>query len=105
MIASVVQLHSDDAALLSCTNSSGAIACRCIADENLMFTNTHSICMCDVLLCQLLTDDAQVGVSDVCVMGLNENHGQTIRLRLRTDDLQGFRKSLSIKKVYLIHIL
>jgi WLM domain len=43
--------------------------------------------------------DVQVGVSDVCVMGLNENHGQTIRLRLRTDDLQGFRKPLSIKKV------
>ena len=40
-----------------------------------------------------------MGVSEVCVMGLNENRGQRIRLRLRTDDLQGFRKILSIKKV------
>ena len=37
--------------------------------------------------------------SDVCVMGLNENHGQRILLRLRTDDLKGFRKILSIKQV------
>lgn len=34
----------------------------------------------------------QVGVSDKCVMGLNQNHGMKILLRLRTDDLQGFRK-------------
>merc|ERR1712107_272929 len=33
------------------------------------------------------------------VMGLNQNNGQKILLRLRTDDLQGFRKILSIKKV------
>lgn len=32
-------------------------------------------------------------------MGLNQNHGQKILLRLRTDDLKGFRKFLSIKKV------
>ena len=41
----------------------------------------------------------KVGSSPVCVMGLNENKGQRILLRLRTDDLKGFRKILSIKKV------
>ena len=41
----------------------------------------------------------QVGQSPVCVMGLNQNKGQKILLRLRTDDLQGFRKILSIRKV------
>lgn len=38
-------------------------------------------------------------MSDVCVMGLNQNKGQKILLRLRTDDLRGWRKILSIKKV------
>ena len=49
-------------------------------------------------LCELYPE-GYVGVSDVCVMGLNENHGQRILLRLRTDDLQGFRKPLTIRKV------
>ena len=49
-------------------------------------------------LCEMFPEGL-VGVSEVCVMGLNENKGQRIRLRLRTDDLQGFRKALSIKKV------
>eukprot|EP00586_Coscinodiscus_wailesii_P020536 CAMPEP_0172509242 /NCGR_PEP_ID=MMETSP1066-20121228/218634_1 /TAXON_ID=671091 /ORGANISM="Coscinodiscus wailesii, Strain CCMP2513" /LENGTH=365 /DNA_ID=CAMNT_0013287627 /DNA_START=135 /DNA_END=1232 /DNA_ORIENTATION=+ len=40
-----------------------------------------------------------VGQTDVCVMGLNQNKGQKILLRLRTDDLKGFRKILSIRKV------
>lgn len=40
----------------------------------------------------LLDFFVQVGVSDKCVMGLNQNHGMKILLRLRTDDLQGFRK-------------
>lgn len=35
---------------------------------------------------------AQVGVSPKVVLGLNENHGRRILLRLRTDDLKGFRK-------------
>ncbi|OQR84045.1 hypothetical protein THRCLA_10868 [Thraustotheca clavata] len=43
--------------------------------------------------------DGKVGVDPVCVLGLNENKGQRIQLRLRTDDLQGFRKYLTIKKV------
>lgn len=35
-----------------------------------------------------LYPDGMVGVSDVCVMGLNQNNGQKILLRLRTDDLK-----------------
>ncbi len=46
-----------------------------------------------------LAPDGQVGVDPVCVLGLNQNHGQKILLRIRTDDLKGFRKTLSIKKV------
>mmetsp|Transcript_698 Transcript_698/g.1206 ORF Transcript_698/g.1206 Transcript_698/m.1206 type:complete len:473 (+) Transcript_698:35-1453(+) len=49
-------------------------------------------------LCELYPE-GHVGVSDVCVMGLNENKGQRILLRLRTDDMRGFRKILSIRKV------
>jgi hypothetical protein len=49
-------------------------------------------------LCELYPE-GYVGVSDVCVMGLNENKGQRILLRLRTDDMKGFRKILTIKKV------
>jgi hypothetical protein len=41
----------------------------------------------------------KVGESELCVMGLNKNHGQEICLRIRTDDLQGFRKPLSIRQV------
>ncbi|ETV90809.1 hypothetical protein, variant [Aphanomyces invadans] len=48
--------------------------------------------------------DGKVGVDPVCVLGLNENKGQRIRLRLRTDDLLGFRKFLTIKQV-LFHEL
>ena len=43
--------------------------------------------------------EGKVGESAVCIMGLNENKGQRILLRLRTDDLNGFRKELSIRKV------
>lgn len=51
-----------------------------------------------------LYPDGKVGESAVCVMGLNQNRGQKILLRLRTDDLKGFRKILSIRKV-LFHEL
>ena len=40
-----------------------------------------------------------VGVDEVCVLGLNQNKGEKIFLRLRTDDLEGFRNINSIKKV------
>jgi len=51
-----------------------------------------------------LYPEGNVGESEVCVMGLNQNKGQTILLRLRTDDLKGFRKILSIRTV-LFHEL
>eukprot|EP00752_Nemacystus_decipiens_P005702 g5160.t1 len=54
-------------------------------------------------LCELYPE-GKVGVSDTCVMGLNQNYGMKILLRLRTDDLKGFRKILSIRKV-LFHEL
>jgi hypothetical protein len=38
-------------------------------------------------------------VNPPCVMGLNKNKGQQILLRIRTDDLHGFRKILHIRKV------
>jgi len=41
----------------------------------------------------------KVGVDPVCVLGLNTNKGQKIELRLRTDDLKGFRKMENIRKV------
>jgi hypothetical protein len=46
-----------------------------------------------------LYPEGNVGESPVCVMGLNQNKGAKILLRLRTDDLAGFRKLLSIRKV------
>ena len=51
-----------------------------------------------------LFPEGNVGESPVCVMGLNENKGMRILLRLRTDDLKGFRKIMSIRKV-LFHEL
>jgi hypothetical protein len=51
-----------------------------------------------------LYPEGKVGESEVCVMGLNQNKGQKILLRLRTDDLKGFRKILNIRKV-LFHEL
>jgi hypothetical protein len=51
-----------------------------------------------------LYPEGKVGESDVCVMGLNQNNGQKILLRIRTDDVKGFRKMLSIRKV-LFHEL
>jgi WLM domain len=46
-----------------------------------------------------LYPEGKVGESAVCVMGLNQNRGAKILLRLRTDNLAGFRKPLSIRKV------
>lgn len=42
-----------------------------------------------------------VGISPKCILGFNKNHGEEISLRLRTDDLEGFRKYESIKKTLL----
>nr|GEV73759.1 hypothetical protein [Tanacetum cinerariifolium] len=48
-----------------------------------------------------MAPEGYVGVSPVCILGLNKNHGEEISLRLRTDDLKGFRKYQSIKKTLL----
>ncbi|XP_057953623.1 uncharacterized protein LOC131147957 [Malania oleifera] len=42
-----------------------------------------------------------VGVSPKCILGFNKNHGEEISLRLRTDDLKGFRKYERIKATLL----
>lgn len=36
--------------------------------------------------------EGKVGISRMCLLGYNVNKGQEISLRLRTDDLKGFRK-------------
>lgn len=46
----------------------------------------------------------RVGISPVCLLGCNINHGQEITLRLRTDDMKGFRKFDMIRKT-MIHEL
>ncbi|XP_010928154.1 uncharacterized protein [Elaeis guineensis] len=42
-----------------------------------------------------------VGISPKCILGFNKNQGEEISLRLRTDDLKGFRKYESIKQTLL----
>ncbi|KAM5580501.1 hypothetical protein ABKV19_009976 [Rosa sericea] len=46
-----------------------------------------------------------VGISPKCLLGFNKNKGEEISLRLRTDDLKGFRKYASIKKTLLHELL
>ena len=48
--------------------------------------------------------EGKVGISPVCILGVNINQGQEISLRLRTDDLKGFRKYDKIR-LTLIHEL
>merc|ERR1711998_770150 len=48
--------------------------------------------------------EGKVGISEVCLMGLNVNHGEKILLRIRTDDFTGFRKYLYVRDV-LMHEL
>ncbi|KAK1396141.1 WLM domain-containing protein [Heracleum sosnowskyi] len=48
-----------------------------------------------------MAPEGYVGVSSVCILGFNKNQGEEISLRLRTDDLKGFRKYQSIKKTLL----
>ncbi|XP_016541410.2 uncharacterized protein LOC107842171 isoform X1 [Capsicum annuum] len=48
-----------------------------------------------------MAPEGYVGVSPACILGFNKNHGEEISLRLRTDDLKGFRKYDSIKKTLL----
>ena len=48
--------------------------------------------------------EGKVGVSAMCVLGYNVNQGQEIALRLRTDDMRGFRRYERIRET-LIHEL
>ncbi|KAL5729786.1 hypothetical protein ACHQM5_002686 [Ranunculus cassubicifolius] len=48
-----------------------------------------------------MAPEGYVGVSPECILGFNKNKGEEISLRLRTDDLKGFRKYQSIKKTLL----
>lgn len=48
-----------------------------------------------------MAPEGYVGVTPDCILGFNKNHGEEISLRLRTDDLKGFRKYDSIKKTLL----
>ena len=48
--------------------------------------------------------EGRVGVSPVCILGVNINQGQEISLRLRTDDLRGFRRYDRIRET-LVHEL
>ncbi|KAG6496641.1 uncharacterized protein LOC121993186 [Zingiber officinale] len=48
-----------------------------------------------------MAPEGYVGISPECILGFNKNHGEEISLRLRTDDLKGFRKYESIKKTLL----
>ena len=45
--------------------------------------------------------EGKVGVSEVCVLGYNVNQGQEIALRLRTDDMRGFRGYERIRETLL----
>ena len=51
-----------------------------------------------------------VGVSSSCLMGLNRNRGQSIHLRLRTDDWKGLRPYEAVVqvragvRVWLVHV-
>lgn len=48
--------------------------------------------------------EGKVGVSPVCILGVNIGSGQEISLRLRTDDLRGFRRYERIRET-LVHEL
>ena len=45
--------------------------------------------------------EGKVGVSEACVLGYNVNAGAEIHLRLRTDDLRGFRRYARIRETLL----
>lgn len=83
--------HRARAILTELANDVGVLAC-------MKKHGWHVGCLAE------LYPDGNVGQSAVCVMGLNQNKGQKILLRVRTDDLKGFRKMLSIRKV-LFHEL
>ncbi|XP_042491779.1 uncharacterized protein LOC122071487 isoform X2 [Macadamia integrifolia] len=52
-----------------------------------------------------MAPEGYVGISPKCILGYNKNRGEEISLRLRTDDLKGFRKYENIKKTLLHELL
>lgn len=55
----------------------------------------------DVGLLSEMPPEGKVGISPVCILGVNINKGQEISLRLRTDDLKGFRRYDRIRETLL----
>ena len=51
-----------------------------------------------------LPPEGKVGVSPICLLGLNVRRGEAVLLRLRTDDLKGFRRYLDVRDC-LVHEL
>ena len=51
-------------------------------------------------LCEM-PPEGKVGVSAACVLGYNVNNGAEIHLRLRTDDMRGFRDYVTIRRTLL----
>ena len=51
-------------------------------------------------LCEM-PPEGKVGVSVACVLGYNVNNGAEIHLRLRTDDMRGFRDYVTIRRTLL----
>ena len=51
-------------------------------------------------LCEM-PPEGKVGVSEYCVLGYNTNRGESIHLRLRTDDYKGFRDYVTIRRTLL----
>lgn len=49
--------------------------------------------------------EGKVGVSPVCILGVNINAGQEVSLRLRTDDLKGFRRHALLCVLLLICLI
>jgi hypothetical protein len=70
---------------------------RLIADPGVEYVMQRWRWRVDVL--QEMAPDGRVGIDPVCILGLNQNRGSAILLRLRTDDLAGFRRYDAIREV------
>lgn len=75
---------------------------RLSSDPGILYLMNHYKWKVGVL--SEMPPEGKVGVSPVCILGVNINKGQEITLRLRTDDLKGFRQYDRIKET-LIHEL
>lgn len=67
--------------------SSTFAPCRLAADPGIVAVMARH--RWSVGLLSEMPPEGKVGVSPVCVLGVNINRGQEISLRLRTDDLKG----------------